>query len=84
MPEFYDILLSQKVAYDEESREMLDIVFENRIYDTGNIGNYGGIAESLIWLSDTYNKSLASFIASEVPAAEKKIDNLVRAVERWG
>ncbi len=83
MPEFYNILLSQKVAYDEESREMLDLIFRSRIYDTGNIGNYGNIAESLIWLSASYNKNLSSFIASELPAAEKKIDNLIRAVERW-
>ncbi len=83
MPEFYDVLLSQKVAFDEESREMLDIAFQNRIYDTGNIGNYGNIAESLIWLSSSYNKNLSSFIAAELPAAQRKIENLVRAVERW-
>lgn len=83
MPEFYDILLSQKVAYDEESREMLDIVFSSRIFDTGNIGNYGNIAESLIWHSSSYNKNLSSFIASELPAAQKKIDNLISAVKRW-
>ncbi len=82
-PEFYDILLSQKVAYDDESREMLDIIFGSMIYDTGNIGNYGNLAESLIWLTSSYNKNLASFIGSEVPAAQKKIENLIRAVERW-
>ena len=62
---------------------MLDIVFSRRIFDTGNIGNYGNIAESLIWLSSSYNKNLSSFIAAELPAAQRKIENLVRAVERW-
>lgn len=82
-PEFYDVLLSQKVAYDEESREMLDFIFDNMVYDTGNIGNYGQIAEKLIWLTSTYNKNLSSFIAGELPQAEKKIENLVNAVQRW-
>ena len=62
---------------------MLDIVFSSRIFDTGNIGNYGNIAESLIWHSSSYNKNLSSFIASELPAAQKKIDNLISAVKRW-
>jgi len=39
MPVFYDVLLGQKIARDEESIRMLDIIFDNAVYDLGvNLG----------------------------------------------
>ena len=35
MPEFFDVLLGQKLASDPESQEMLNIIFENTVYDMG-------------------------------------------------
>jgi hypothetical protein len=40
IPAFYDILLSQKISRDTESQKMLDIIFENTVYDLGvNLGS---------------------------------------------
>lgn len=39
-PEFYDRTLSFKRLKDDDSIEMLDIIFANRIYDLGSIFNF--------------------------------------------
>jgi hypothetical protein len=36
-PAYYDIVLQRKFARDEESEEMLDIIFGNRVYDIAGI-----------------------------------------------
>ena len=43
LPAYYDITLKTKMSRDDESEEMLDILFANRIFDLGHIFNFGGI-----------------------------------------
>ena len=41
VPAFYQILLGQKIARNDESAKMLDIIFEDSVYDLGvNLGLY--------------------------------------------
>lgn len=40
---FYDTVLTGITARDEESREMLDIIFDNRVFDMAFINNWGGM-----------------------------------------
>ena len=41
-PVFYDVLLGQKIARNEESIKMLDIIFDGSAYDLGvGLGIYG-------------------------------------------
>jgi hypothetical protein len=35
IPAFYDILLGQKISRDDDSNDMLDIIFDNAVYDLG-------------------------------------------------
>ena len=35
LPAFYEILLGQKISRNEESSQMLDIIFEGSVYDLG-------------------------------------------------
>ena len=61
---FYDTVLTGITARDEESREMLDIIFNNRVFDMAFInswGTIGGIYTSLLKkespdLTSTYEK----------------------------
>ena len=46
VPAYYDVSLSVKDARDEESREMLDILFAGRVYDIGYIYDSG-----MYWLT---------------------------------
>ncbi len=46
-PTYYDGQLSSKFARDEESGEMLDIIFEHRSYDLGVFFDWGGAYSGL-------------------------------------
>ena len=43
MPAYYNNLLNQKIARDEESIEMLKNIFDSVIYDIGSVFNWGNI-----------------------------------------
>jgi len=43
VPAVYQTTLVGKVIRDEESEEMLDIIFANRVYDIGYLFNWGGL-----------------------------------------
>ncbi|NLE14166.1 MAG: hypothetical protein GX628_10885 [Clostridiales bacterium] len=73
MPVFYDVLLGQKVSRDEDSIAMLDIIFENAIYDLGI--NLGGDFYSIVnnVVTDT-NPTYASYIESKMNTLQNLID----------
>ena len=39
---------------------MLDIIFTSRIYDNGEIYDFGGIGSDLIYMTMTYDRDMAS------------------------
>ena len=82
-PVFYNNLLERKIAYDDESAEMLNYIFDHMIYDTGNIGNYARLAEDLIWMTQDYNKGISSFLAGKLTAAKRQVDKMVNAVNKY-
>lgn len=48
---YYDVTLTNKYFRDEESGDMLDIIFANRTYDIGyimNVGNLSSIPQNLL------------------------------------
>ncbi|MCL2816478.1 MAG: extracellular solute-binding protein [Oscillospiraceae bacterium] len=61
LPAYYDISLKTKFARDDESQEMLDLIFANRLYDIGHIYDWGGVNS---FFYDTFHKgtnTIASF-----------------------
>lgn len=52
VPAIYETTLVGKVIRDEESEEMLDIIFANRVYDLGYLFGWGGM-----------NKFFSSFVS---------------------
>jgi len=75
-PAYYDVLLSGKVARDDESLDMLDIIFGNRTYDIGAIGTYGTLNE-VIYLVMNYDMNVASWVDKRMDRAQKDIDKLI-------
>lgn len=73
MPSFYDTVLDTKLVRDETSSLMLDIIFDNRIYDFGLIFDLGGLRSKI---TTTEYLNISSTIASIKPAAEKQADEL--------
>ena len=82
-PVFYNSLLERKIAYDEESREMIGIIFDNIVYDTGNIGNFATIGEQLLWMTNDYDRNISKFLASKLPSAEKRVNKMVDTVGKY-
>jgi len=80
-PVFYETLLQRKIARDEESLDMLELVFNNLIYDTGNIGNYGNTSYDIVVnLPSNYNSDVASFIERRREVEETSIAKIVNAL----
>jgi len=79
-PAYYDVLLSGKVARDDESLEMLDIIFGNRTYDIGAIGTFGGLNE-IIYLVMNYDMAVMSYVDRRIERAERDIERLVERIE---
>ena len=60
VPGFYDKLLKLKVARDEESEAMLDVIFANTVYDIGAIYNFANFSFKLVDMMYTNNRNIAS------------------------
>lgn len=57
---YYDNALKTRYVRDEESGDMLDIIFATRVYDLGFISDWGG-AGSLI--STIYNAKSTEYVS---------------------
>ena len=74
-PAYYDQTLIGQYTRDEESTEMLDIIFSSRVYDVGMYYKIGNYRDSLISYSRTH-ASLSSIYDTALNAANKKIDTI--------
>jgi hypothetical protein len=60
IPAFYDLTLLTKTARDDESEGMLDIIFNNRVYDIGSIFGIGDLAGLLPSMTSSRTTDFAS------------------------
>ena len=79
-PTYYEKMLTGKITRDNESEEMLDIIFSTRIYDNGDIYDFGGIGSELINMTMTYNRDISSKIASKEKQINSAIEKLVENI----
>jgi len=81
-PAYYDNLLNQKIARDEESIEMVKMIFDSMIYDIGSVFNWGGIWDLQHNFISTKQQDLSGFYdkyAGKVATAlEKTIETLAQ------
>ncbi|MHB1154536.1 MAG: hypothetical protein ACYCWE_16085 [Eubacteriales bacterium] len=66
---FYDITLKDKASRDEDSKEMLDIVFDNMVYDVVFFFNFGDVGN----LANTMMGAKKTDLASYYTKAENRI-----------
>ena len=59
-PAYYDVSLQGILARDEESKEMLDIIFSSKLYDFGYLLNVGGQQRMPRGLVEANSKAFAS------------------------
>ena len=83
MPVFYESLLSEKLARDEDSIRMLNIIYDNCVYDFGL--NFSTGANKLFYTVEhmlkAKNTNLASFYAANETHVKAHYDNVYKMFE---
>jgi len=75
-PAFYDISLKGKMVRDEESEEMLDLIFDSKIYDLGWLYQIGGYNERIMDQLRQFKNDFISMYEKSLNKAEKDMDKI--------
>lgn len=84
LPEYYDRVLQGQVSRDEESQDMLDIIFDSAYFDLGIIHNFGGIRGIFGAMTATGSDTFASEYAALETVANKSIDRIIKQYDKLG
>ena len=78
VPAYYDVLLTSKVARDEESTEMIDIIYKGAVYDFAmNFGNWTPISFAVSNILGTKKTpDYVSFMEKNEPAFNKQMQKV--------
>ena len=76
-PQLYDVVLSGKGTRDEESRQMLNLIFENRVYDIGIIFDFGNFAYTVLNLVNTGGTDVASAYEGAERTIHSQMDEVI-------
>lgn len=74
---FYEVSLSGKVIRDNESKEMLDIIFGSKMFDVGYFASIGSVSNSLKSLETSSSTDAASKFESQVSAAQTALEKFL-------
>ena len=74
-PEFYEMQLKGRDARDDESAEMLDLIFSTRSFDLAPIFNWGGIMDCFYTLDTNYASRFESLADGIKLAMESCVEN---------
>ena len=77
LPEYYEINLKGKVARDQESSDMMDTIFSSRIYDLGQIYDPGDFANTLIYMTMSHDRDVASKWAKTSKIVNKTLEKML-------
>ena len=78
-PAYMDINLKSKDAQDEESLEMLNIIFNNIVYDIGFVYNFGGIGGLFERLCKAKSTDIVSSFRADEPGITAAIEEVIEA-----
>lgn len=73
---YYEVNLRYRDLRDDESEEMLDIIFDNIVYDIGECYDFGGLSSMFYTLTKERSADIVSNIESRKNEAQTKIDEL--------
>lgn len=81
---YYDTMLKQRKVIDTESGDMLDIIFNNRVYDLGVVFGWGNIAQTMalgnsVTTSGTSN--FTSYFQSIESSVQTAMDKTIESFE---
>lgn len=76
-PAYYEVNLRYKDLRDDESEEMLDIIFDNIVYDMGECFKFGKVSSIFSELVQTGSSDVVSTLDERRPQAELDIQQLI-------
>ena len=82
MPAFYDLCLTSKVLRDNESEGMLDIIFNNKVYDIGYIYGIGTLPTILNSLASGKKTDFVSQFDKSQGNIEKALDKFIENYDK--
>ncbi|MBQ3708292.1 MAG: extracellular solute-binding protein [Clostridia bacterium] len=83
-PAYYDVTLKGKYFRDEESADMLDLIFETRFFDVGMYYQLGGYNERLITMMQQADTDFASAYVRNEKMANKILSKINDAFAEMG
>ena len=91
MPAFYDIVLKDKNTRDEESKEMLDLILDNRVYDVGTFYSLGGFSNNFVLITgkqySIFRVAQTSDVVSYYQKYERQVikayEDLLEIIDNW-
>ncbi|MCL2158805.1 MAG: hypothetical protein FWH48_05290, partial [Oscillospiraceae bacterium] len=83
VPAYYDNLLNQKIARDEESIEMLKQIFSSVIYDIGAVFNWGGIWDQQHTFFSTKKEDYVSFHEKIMGKIEADLAKTIETIQQF-
>jgi len=69
--------LQRKYVRDNESSDMLDIIFNTRIYDIGSVYSFSNVFLGFIEMAYKSNRDIVSYYDKNIAKMEKAIDKVV-------
>jgi len=75
-PAYYDVALTRKFTRDEESGDMLDIIFNSRTYDIGAVYSFSNVFLDFITLAARENRNVMSYYEKNEVRMQAAIDKL--------
>ncbi len=87
LPAYYEVNLKGVHSRDEESLDMIDIIFDNLVYDIGFFYQIGPYNKHLNYMVSRAQNNFASMYDSLYPAAQAQIANIQKsyaaAAQQW-
>jgi hypothetical protein len=83
LPAYNDILLTSKLARDDDSVEMLNIIYDNSVYDFGiTFGQFNGMVYLISTMLDQQSTDFVSFYERNNTAVQRIYEQVYNAVIR--
>lgn len=81
---YYDVTLQRKVARDNDSSEMLDIIFNSVTTDIALALDLGNIRTKLISMINSASNTISSDIASSKESIQTELDKVYESISSLG
>ncbi|MBO5273288.1 MAG: extracellular solute-binding protein [Clostridia bacterium] len=80
---YYDTVLKVKGTRDEQSAAMLDIIFDNRVYDLGEFYQFGDFNTQFLRTKGNGHEDVVSLYEKHSKYIQKAIDALIKKLDKY-